>query len=255
MVDCMIHQNPLLVAAEPLATSPTCPPSPTTSAVSNTGTLFLLYSNNLQAFTAVMLSLISQFEMDFYHHDISGSPPLLLWRSDLKDSHFPVPALGTRFFSIPVKTARGVIGMPLNAVWLAVAPAIVAHLKSCGMRYLAVQPVCFCILEDNMDRYLGPAVVWITVPVKFNNARAVCGAAPNILHILANLQITNVVVKWYQADIKKFIGPPLMSIEDQTSARFGLGHPFNVGLGVPTARQCRALLPSSFMRSRPRMAR
>ena len=37
--------------------------------------------------------------------------------------------------------------------------------------------------------------------------------------------------------IKRLANPALMAIEDHTSAALGLNHPFNVGLGVPIARQ------------------
>ncbi|KIY63946.1 hypothetical protein CYLTODRAFT_413667 [Cylindrobasidium torrendii FP15055 ss-10] len=77
--------------------------------------------------------------------------------------------------------------------------------------------------EDDKEEQLGvPVVVWIGVPLtKSADASA----------------ITDVIVEWYKGDIERFSGPPLMSVEDTTSPAFGLNHPFNVGLGVPIARQ------------------
>ncbi|KAF8658393.1 hypothetical protein AX16_002002 [Volvariella volvacea WC 439] len=240
MVECTIRRNPRQAAApqgaaDPLAPpmSPTSPTSPT-STVSDADTVFSRYSNNSTALTVVTPDLISKYESDFYYHGLSGNPPPLLWRSDLEDKPFPVPEPGDRYFSIPVKTAHDAIDTPLAALWPTVCPAIVASLKSHGIKYTAVKPVRFSI---NSDEHLGPAVVWIAIPPKSSEAGTVRDATPDILRILADAQITGVAVEWYLGTIKRLANPALMAIEDHTSAAFGLNHPFNVGLGVPIARQ------------------
>lgn len=209
MVECTIRRNPRQAAApqgvaDPLAPpmSPTSPTSPT-STVSDADTVFSRYSSNSLALTVVPPDLISKYESDFYYHGLSGSPPPLLWRSDLEESPFPVPAPGDRYFSIPVKTAHDAIGTPLAAVWPTVGPAIVASLKSRGIKYTAVKPVRFSL---NSDEHLGPAVVWIAIPPKSSEAGTVRDATPGILSILANAQITGVVVEWYLGTIKKLGG-------------------------------------------------
>ena len=149
-----------------------------TSTVSDADTVFSRYSSNSLALTVVTPDLISKYERDFYYHGLSGSPPPLLWRSDLEESPFPVPAPGDRYFSIPVKTAHDAIGTPLAAVWPTVGPAIVASLKSRGIKYTAVKPVRFSL---NSDEHLGPAVVWIAIPPKSSEAGTVRDATPDIL--------------------------------------------------------------------------
>ena len=130
MVECTIRRNPRQAAApqgaaDPLAPpmSPTSPTSPT-STVKDADTVFSRYSSNSLALTVVPPDLISKYESDFYYHGLSGSPPPLLWRSDLEESPFPVPAPGDRYFSIPVKTAHDAIGTPLAAVWPTAGPAL-----------------------------------------------------------------------------------------------------------------------------------
>ncbi|KAF7308528.1 hypothetical protein HMN09_00701900 [Mycena chlorophos] len=193
-------------------------PTPPTSTASDADTLFSRYSSNSLAFTVVTPDLITKYESDFYYNGLSGSPPPLLWRSDLEENPFPAPVRGDRHFSIPVKTAHGVIGTPLNAVWPAVAPAILASLKSRGIKYSAVQPVRFSIVDGDRDEYLGPVVVWIAIPPNSSGAGAVRDATPDILRILTDAQITNVVVEWYQGTIKKLADPPLVAVEYRTSA-------------------------------------
>lgn len=200
MVECTIRNSRRAAApgaADPLAppTSPTSHPSPT-STVSDADTLFSHYSSNSLAFTVVAPDLITKYESDFYYHGLSGSPPPLLWRSDLEENPFPAPVPGDRYFSIPVKTAYDAIGTLLDDVWPTVAPAILASLKSRGIKYSAVQPVRFSIVESGRDAYLGPVVVWIAIPPKSAEAGAVRDATPDILRILADAEITDVVVEW-----------------------------------------------------------
>ncbi|KAH9003910.1 hypothetical protein EDB84DRAFT_1573226, partial [Lactarius hengduanensis] len=157
-------------------------------------------------------ALISKFEMHYWYHGISSNPPKLMWRSDLEANPFPIPAPGARFFKIPNKTVHGVFDTPLNA--------------------FASRPSRTCKEET-----FGPVVVWIAVRPNTTNAGAVRDATPDILHILADFQIIDVVVEWYEGSVERLAGPPLMSVEDNTSPWFGLNHPFNTGLDIPIARE------------------
>lgn len=61
--------------------------------------------------------LISEYDMNFYYHGISGNPPKLLWRSNLESDPFLTPPPGTNFYKIPRKTAHGVFNTPINELW------------------------------------------------------------------------------------------------------------------------------------------
>ena len=75
--------------------------------------------------TVVTPRLISDLETVPYWNDTSMDPPELRYRSGLESNPFPVPRPGTsRWSELPVKTAEGVFGTPLNAVWHIVAPMI-----------------------------------------------------------------------------------------------------------------------------------
>ncbi|KAH9011019.1 hypothetical protein EDB85DRAFT_2230719 [Lactarius pseudohatsudake] len=214
--------------------SPAFPTSPT---ISEADTLYSQLSNNSDALTVVAPALISKFKMHYWYHGISGNPPKLMWCSDLEANPFPIPTPGARFFKIPNKTAHGVFNTLLNAVWGTVTPQILESIKVHGLKYSTLKTFHFSTVEDSKEETFGPVVVWITVHPNTTNARAVHDATPDILHILADFQITNVVVEWYEGSVKRLACLPLMSVEDNTSPRFGLNHPFNTGLGIPIARE------------------
>ena len=50
--------------------------------MSETETLFSQLSTNSAALTVVAPDLISEFEMNFWYHGISGKPPKLMYRYD-----------------------------------------------------------------------------------------------------------------------------------------------------------------------------
>jgi hypothetical protein len=218
MVDCLKRKYPVRAPPQDATQPPASPTSPTSPALSKAETLYSELSNDSDARTVVAPDLISKYEMNFWYHGVSGNPPKLMWRSDLETNPFPIPSPGTNFFKIPTKTAHGVFNTPLNDVWDdTVAPRILASMKAHGLKYSALKTARFSTVEDGKDETLGPIVVWIAVRPNTTNAGAVRDATPDILHILADVQITDVVVEWYEASVVRLVGPPLMSVED-TSA-------------------------------------
>ena len=188
MIDCL-KRNP--VQAPPL---------------SEAETLYLELSNDSDAPTVVAPDLISKYEMNFWYHGISSNPPQLMWRSDLETNPFPIPPPGTNFPKIHTKTAHGVFNTPLNGVWRdTVAPRILASMKAHGLKYSALTMTRFSTAEDGKDETFGPIVVWIAVRPNTTNAGAVRDATPDILHILADVQITDVVVEWYEGEVARLV--------------------------------------------------
>lgn len=169
--------------------------------LSEAETLYLELSNDSDAHSVVAPDLISKYEMNFWYHGISGNPPKLMWRSDLETNPFPIPPPGTNFFKIPSKTVHGVFNTPLNNVWKEVAPRILASMKAHDLKYSALQTARFSTAEDGKDETFGPIVVWIAVRPNTTNAGAVHDATSDILHILADVQIADVVVEWYEAEV------------------------------------------------------
>ncbi|KAF5320240.1 hypothetical protein D9611_011381 [Ephemerocybe angulata] len=160
-------------------------------------------ANDSDAYTVVAPDLISKYERTFYYHGISEDPPELLWRSDFATNPFPTPQPGDRFFTVPIKTANGVFGTPLNAVWDTVAPQILASIKARGLKYTSLTAVRFTINEGEEDEKRGPPVVWIAVQPGTTNAVAVRDATPEILRILADAQVTDVAVEWYEGAVER----------------------------------------------------
>ena len=227
-VDCLNRKYATPAAPQDPPVSPT---------VSDADTLFSQLSKESDAFTVVAPDLISKFESNFWYHGISGNPPELLWRSDLETNPFPHPPPGARFFKVPTKTAYGVFNTPLNKVWDNVAPKINASMKDHGITYSALKTARFSTLEDGEEEEtVGPVVVWIAVRPKTTKAGAVRDATPDILRILADANVHDVVVEWYEGSVQRLVGAPLMRVQDNTDPSFGLNHPFNTGLGIPVAR-------------------
>ncbi len=236
MVDCLRRKAAVQSRSQDTTQPPDSPISPTSPTLS-AETLFSQPSIDLDAHTVVAPDLISKYEINFYYHGVSGNPPKLLWRSDIETNPYPVPPPGTNFFKIPTKTAHGVFKTPLNAVWDTVAPQILVSMKAHDLQYSALKTARFSTVEDGKDETFGPVVVWIAVRPNTTKAGAVRDATPDILNILADAQITDVVVEWYEGLVTSLVGPPLMRVVDNTSAKFGHNHPFNTGLGIPIARQ------------------
>ena len=188
MVDCLRHQAAVQAS----------PQDATQPSVSDAETLFSQLSIDSDAHTVVAPYLISMYEMNFYYHGISGDPPNLMYRSDLETNPFPIPPPGTDFSKIPTKTAHGVFNTPLNAVWENVAPQILKSMKANGLQYTALSTARFSTFEDGKGESFGPVVVWIAVRPNTTNAKAVRDATPDILNILSDVQITDVVVEWYE---------------------------------------------------------
>ncbi|KAJ3784852.1 hypothetical protein GGU10DRAFT_399924 [Lentinula aff. detonsa] len=216
------------------------PASPISPTVIEAETLTSELSIDSTAPTVVAPDLISQFERKFYYHGVSSNPPKLMWRSNLETDPYPspIPPPGAHFYKIPSKTAFGVFNTRLNEVWDdSVAPQILASMKARGLKYSALKTVRFLTVEDGGHESFGPIVVWIAVRPNTTNAEAVRDATPDILHILANVQITDAVVEWYEGSVVSLGGPALMRVEHRSSAKFGLNHPFNTGLGIPISGQ------------------
>ncbi|KAI0640553.1 hypothetical protein C8Q79DRAFT_1107188 [Trametes meyenii] len=95
--------------------------------------------------------------------------------------------------NIPTKTAHGVFGTPLNAVWDTVAPQILESMKARGLEYSALKTVRFSTVEDGKEEIYSPVV--------------------------------------------GLDGPPLMSVKDNNSPKFGLNYFFNTGLGIHIGSQ------------------
>ena len=181
-----------------VAEAPASPTSPTSPTIGEVEALYSQLGNDSDAHTVVAPDLISKYEMNFWYHGISGDPPNLMYRSDLETNPFPIPPPGTDFSKIPTKTAHGVFNTPLNAVWENVAPQILKSMKANGLQYTALSTARFSTFEDGKGETLGPVVVWIAVRPDTTNAKAVRDATPDILNILSDVQITDVVVEWYE---------------------------------------------------------
>ena len=213
MIDCLKRRYPARARPQGAPSSSTFPISPT---ISEAESLYSQLSNDSDALTVVAPDLISKYEMNFWYHGISGNPPKLMWRSDIETNPFPVPAPGTQFLKIPTKTVHGVFGTPLNAVWDTVAPQICELMKARGLKYSALKTVRFSTVEGDKEETFGPVVIWIAVRPNTTNPGAVRDATPHILHILADAQITDIVVEWYEGSAERLVGPPLMSVEANT---------------------------------------
>ncbi|KAJ3793131.1 hypothetical protein GGU11DRAFT_853224 [Lentinula aff. detonsa] len=175
------------------------PASPISTTINEAEMLYSELSNDPTALTVITPELISQYERNFYYHGVSGNPPKLLWRSDLETNPFPIPAPGTNFYKIPTKTACGVfVGSSKRRSTR--YGTIASPLKS----WHRSRPT-----GSSGHESFGPIIVWIAVRPNTPNAEAVRDATPDILRILANVQITDAVVEWYEGSVVSLSGPAL----------------------------------------------
>ena len=57
----------------------------------------------------------------------------------------------------------------------------------------------FLAVEDGKNHEMfNPVIVWIAIHPNTTNAEAVYNAMPDILNVLADILITDVIVKWYE---------------------------------------------------------
>ncbi|KAI0762354.1 hypothetical protein C8Q74DRAFT_1371409 [Fomes fomentarius] len=156
-----------------------------------------------ECYTVVAPHLISAFERVHYWNGISPDPPELLYRSDLDSNPFPVPVPGERWFQLPVKTAHGVFGTPLNAVWGTVAPMIMSLLKKRGIKYSSISTVRFSTCDGEGKETLGPIVIWIATHPGTTSAENARDASPGILEILEEHDVHGAVVEWYEGAVER----------------------------------------------------
>ncbi|KAI0640727.1 hypothetical protein C8Q79DRAFT_1004112 [Trametes meyenii] len=212
MIECVKKQHAIPARGQG---SPASPTSPT---FSNAETLWTSMSDNSDVYTVVAPHVITP---------ISGNPPELLYRSDLETKPFYVPTPGAQFSKIPTKIPNGVFDSVLNPKWDEIAaPRIIASMKTHGIKHSALwQTVQFTIqvLQDGQVT-IGPVVIWIGIRLKTTNTEAVCDFTPEILHILSDNQIAGVNVEWFEGDVTKLTGPPLLPVVNRTNPAFGLNH-------------------------------
>ena len=206
---------------------------PTSPALSDASTPFSQLSIASDA-TVVAPCLISDFERVHYWNGISIDPPELLYRSDLESNPFPVPR-AIRWFAPPVKTAEGVFGTPLNAVWHIVAPMVVALLKKRGIKYSALKTARFSTRNEDGEKTLGPIVIWIATHPHTTSAEMARDASPDILDILKEHKVEGAVVEWYEGSVEKLLGPALMRVVNEVNPTHYVRRPFTAVLGMPIA--------------------
>ena len=171
----------------------------------------------MDTYTVIAPHLISKYERVHYWNGISPDPPELLYLSDLDLNPFPVPVPGERWSELPVKTAEGVFGTPLNVVWDIVALMIVSLLKKRVIKYFAINTACFSIHEGEGKKTLGPIVIWITTHPNTTSAKNAHDASPEILKILKEHNVHGAVVEWYEGSVEKLSGPVLLCVANETN--------------------------------------
>ena len=190
--------------------------------------------------TAVATHLVSDFERAHYYNGISPDPPELLYRSDLESNPFPMPRPGDRWFQLPVKTAEGVFGTPLNPVWHRVLPQIVALLKQRCIRFSAISSARFSTYDEDRKKTLGPIVIWIATHPATTTAENARDASPEILSILEEHNVKGAVVEWYEGIVTRLLsasGPALMRSANETHPTHNIRRALTATLGIPIATQ------------------
>ncbi|KAH9057387.1 hypothetical protein EDB87DRAFT_1565341 [Lactarius vividus] len=150
--------------------------------------------------TAVAPYVISDWERTNYYNGISPDPPELLYRSDLFENPFPIPK--GRHPHLPTKSAHGVFGTPLNAVWDTVGPQIRDSLKARKICYSSIKTARFVTHGEDGKNTLGPIVIWITTHPTTTTAKNAHDASQDILAILKANGVEGAVVEWIEGVVE-----------------------------------------------------
>ena len=138
--------------------------------------------------------------------ETTPDPPELLYRSDLKSNPFPIPSPGTRWFTLPVKTAHGVFNTALNPVWHIVAPLIIDLFKKRGIKYSSLTTVRFTTEHEDGNKTIGPIIIWIATHPGTTTTQNACDVSPDILHILEDNGVNGAIVEWYKGSVERLAG-------------------------------------------------
>lgn len=186
--------------------------------------------------TAVTPYMVSDYERITYYHGISLNPPDLLYRSDLLTNPFPVPK--GRHSPTPTKTVHGVFNTQLNKVWHDVAPQICKILKARDIRYSAVKAARFFTHGEDGKGSLGPIVVWIATHPKTTTAENAHDVSPDIIGLLATVEVEGAVIEWYEGAVETLSGPPLLRVTLDTDPTYYLRRFLTAALSIPiTAKE------------------
>ncbi|KAG8805784.1 hypothetical protein FRC17_005337, partial [Serendipita sp. 399] len=216
------------------------PSSPTLSDTPTVFSQISVASLASEALTVVGSHLLCEFERVHYYNGVSVEPPELYYRSNIDTVDFKLPVPGQQnFIEIPFKTAEGVLGTPIVEVWDKVAPLIVALFKSTGVKHSALHPVFFSTLNDNMEKVMGPLVIWVATHPGTTSPDKARDVSPAVLSILVDHGIEGAVVEWIEGTVEPMTGPPLMPTVENTNPTHDVRHPFTALHGMSIATEDR----------------
>ncbi|CAE7143521.1 unnamed protein product [Rhizoctonia solani] len=203
------------------------PWSPPLSEVSTAFSRISVASLTLEAITVLRDHLVCDFERIHYYNGVSIDPPEMYYRSNIDTVSFNMPVPGQQnFFEIPFKTAEGVLGTPIVAVWPRIAPLICALFKTTGVKYSAFHPAFFSTLNEEEHKVMGPLVIWVATHPGTTSAAKARDVSPQVLSILVQHGIEGAVVEWIEGKPEPLTGPPLMPTVENTNPTHDIRHPF-----------------------------
>lgn len=212
--------------------------TPSSPTLSDASTAISVASLASEAVTVVGDHLLCDFERTHYYNGVSVVPPGVYYRSNMDTVKFKLPVPGQQnFFEIPFKTAEGVLGTPIVAVWPQIAPLIVALFRSTGVKYSAFHPAFFSTLDDDKKKVMGPLVIWVATHPGTTSAKKARDVSPDVLSILVEHGIEGAVVEWIEGKVEPLVGPALMPTVENTNPTHDVRHPFTAlhGMSITTA--------------------
>lgn len=144
---------------------------------------------------------VSDFERISYYNGIAsdGDHPDLLYRTG--SAKYPWTRPTGRHASLPVKSARGVFGTPLNKVWGTVGPQICDLVKQ-KTKFSSISTARF-VTERDGEETLGPVTIWISVPPGSTSADIAHDISEAILALLVENGVEGVEVEWTEGVVQR----------------------------------------------------
>ncbi|KDR85956.1 hypothetical protein GALMADRAFT_235146 [Galerina marginata CBS 339.88] len=145
-----------------------------------------------------------EYERTSYYNGLvqGGDHPDLVYRSDMFTTPFPKPVGNPA--RIPVKSAHGVFGTPLNGIWTTIMTEIISMIKAAGIKWSGLSRVRFRTrgLPGNSEEesVRGPVVIWVGVIPGTTSAETAHNVSQEILKLLRENGVEDVVVEWREAE-------------------------------------------------------
>ena len=193
----------------------------------------ILHKTNTITTSINSVHAVSEFEASSYYLGISDDPPVLLYCTGSDKYPFVEPKGFEAYRTF--KSACGVYGTPLNAIWKTVGPLVRNLLRAQMIRWTSIDVARFVTYGDYNEETPGPVIIWIGVYPGSTAADTAHNLSKNILGLLKDYEVMDVEVEWRESIYWQAVGSPLMRTVGSNDTTVDVCGPLTAALGIPIA--------------------